>query len=117
MIQFPPPQLQQAAGPAINAFVSRVRALLGHFRGQVGVNSWYRSPASNFRVGGDPCSQHLFAIAADLQTNELTDSVILFGPVVGLRIFRISRTAVHVQLLDAGTLERFGLCPLASTFA
>lgn len=110
-------QLELAFGALINPFIERARRLLAHLRGQVGVNSWYRSPETNARVGGDPCSQHLFAIAADLQTNELTGLVVQIAPFFGLQAFPISRTAVHVQILDAGTLDRFGLCPLADTFA
>jgi len=32
----------------------------------VSISSWYRSPADNARVGGEPRSQHLLGIAIDL---------------------------------------------------
>lgn len=108
----PPLELWNWLGPVGPGFVHRVEALLTWVgRGRIGVNSWWRDPITNERVGGDPWSQHLYATAADLQTGDLTSTVLAVAPYFGLIATTISRTAVHVQLYPAGMLERLGVRP------
>lgn len=108
--QAPPIEVWRWLGPVGPAFYMRVINLLGWFP-SVGVNSWWRDVFRNERLGGDEWSQHLYALAADLQTGDLTSTVVAAAPVFGLIPAPISRTAVHVQLYPAGTLERWGIRP------
>ena len=106
----PSPEFWRWLGPVGPAFYMRAAALLEWFP-TVRVNSWWRDVWGNERLGGDEWSQHLFALAADLQTGDLTSAVIAAAPFFGLTAAGISRTAVHVQLYPAGTLERWGVRP------
>lgn len=108
--QPPPQEFIDAVGPALQDFISRANALFG-LAGVAGVNSWWRSLQANFREGGASCSQHLFALAADLQTNEQTSAVLAAAPRVGLVASPISATAVHIQYYPRGTLSQLGVCP------
>jgi uncharacterized protein YcbK (DUF882 family) len=107
----PPWELWKWLGPAGPAFYTRVSALL-HYFPTVRVNSWWRDPVLNRAVGGDEWSQHLYATAADLQTDEYTSAVVAAAPAFGLHpVVFPSGTAVHVQLYPARTLERWGIRP------
>ena len=58
----PPGALKCMKDTAVNIF-DRVRA---HFNAPLGVNSFYRSPALNSRVGGAKDSQHVKGQAVDI---------------------------------------------------
>ena len=51
--------------------------LLEYIRVQIGrpliINSGYRDPAHNTRIGGAPASTHLYGMAADIRTPDLAD--------------------------------------------
>jgi len=103
----PPASLLRSAWlPIIRIFVRRAIPLL-----RAGtLTSWFRTPAMNRAVGGDPDSQHLFAIAWDiipgfpgLITDEARESGLIAVPTGSPVQF------VHVQLFPAGMLARFGI--------
>ncbi len=52
-------------------------------QGPVYINSWYRTPDYNRRVGGTTNSQHLEGRAVDIWTPEMTAST-LYGIILGL---------------------------------
>ena len=107
----PPSDVRSAVGPALVDFVQRVNYVIAHTR-VTGVNSWWRSVTENYRVGGDPCSQHLYGLAVDLQHSEADASTVLgVAAAVGLVGVPISRTATHLQYYPAGTLRGLGACP------
>lgn len=107
-LQAPPRDLVQSAfQPVIRAFIERVILLLGH---QAAVpTSWYRSVDANIAVGGDPESQHLFAIALDLAVPRSAVAHVL-ETAQGLGLIAVDeRTHVHLQLFPAGALARAGV--------
>ncbi len=105
----PPLWFWRVLAPPLWYFAPRVGTLFQE--GLVlGLNSWWRDIAGNANAGGDPFSQHLFGLAADLQTQH-SAALIRRASQLGLQAFPISQTAVHVQLYPAGTLARFGITP------
>lgn len=105
----PPISLLQAGWlPVIFVFAARVGLLFSWVRG-LRVTSWWRDPATNRDVDGDPESQHLFALAVDLDGSaaELRRVLTLAGT-VGLIAVR-EPGHVHVQLFPSGALARLGV--------
>jgi len=81
--------------------------------GDTVITSWFRSPAENLRVGGDPDSQHLVGLALDivpgkpailLAVAEASDKFEEAGFLV-----LPTRTHLHIQTFPAGDLRRFGV--------
>ena len=109
--QPPPLELWNWLGPVGQDFVSRVNWVLSH--GLVSrVNDWYRDEATNAMRGGKEMSQHLFALAVDLQTGAYTSEVVAAAERAGLRpVPFASGTAVHVQYYPAGRLASWGIRP------
>jgi len=105
----PPPSLLRSAWlPIIRIFVRRVVALIQWMPDET-ITSWYRTPELNRSVGGDPESQHLFALAMDFAVptgDILTDAETArsFGLIPDT-----SRGVLHVQLFQSGALARFGI--------
>jgi len=73
------------------------------------ITSWYRSPAQNRRVGGQPDSQHLVGLALDvlpgrLSVNEASGRFqeVGFIPVQ-------SQSHLHIQTFPAGALRSAGV--------
>lgn len=94
--------------PVIRIFVRRVVALMQWIPDET-LTSWFRTPERNRIEGGDPESQHLFALAIDLDVppgDLATDAATA-------RSFRlvpdISGGILHVQLFPAGVLARAGI--------
>lgn len=50
----------------LNRLRSQAKKQLGARRVSVAVNSWYRSPAYNKKIGGATASQHVFGRATDI---------------------------------------------------
>ena len=111
MASVPPPEIVAQVGPALSDFVARVNAVAGRVQLDR-LNSWYRSIPQNYREGGDPCSAHLFALAADVQhADGLGSAVAAAAARVGLVAVPISATASHLQYYPGGTLRSLGVCP------
>lgn len=107
----PPPDVVQAVGPALSDFVTRANYVIGA-GGVTGINSWWRSVSQNYREGGDPCSQHLYALAVDVQHPVgATSAIVHLAAAAGLVVVPISATASHLQYYPAGTLRSLGACP------
>ena len=106
-VRFPPDQVVLVAFPYIIEFLRRLgRVPVGT---SLVVTSWYRSPADNIRAKGSTDSQHLLAIAIDVDGEEL--ELARFRRdcrAVGL-IAVDAGSHTHVQLLPAGTARRVGL--------
>lgn len=116
MASAPPPEIVAQVGPALYDYIRRVNALYSYVGGLGNLNSWHRSVSQNYRAGGDPCSQHLYALASDWQTGDLTSTVVAVAPRFGLVAVAVSprATASHIQYYPAGRLRALGVCP---TFA
>jgi len=116
MFAFPPRELLESQFlPLIVGFGWRVEALLIHGLMHVVQNdalsltSWFRTPEVNRDVGGDPQSQHLFALGLDLGGTErwlnyLATNAASFGLIASK-----SPTFVHLQAFPAGELARAGV--------
>jgi len=113
----PPPRFWTFVGPLLPEAARRWHSL----RVQTGWDptSWYRDPFHNAVVGGDPCSQHTYGLATDWQRKpgSVGQPVFIarartlgFVAVPVLTRGVASRTATHVQVLNAGTLARHSLC-------
>jgi len=81
--------------------------------GDTVVTSWFRTPAENRRVGGDPDSQHLVGLALDivpgkpailLAVAEASDKFEQVGFLV-----LPTRTHLHIQTFQAGALRQAGV--------
>ncbi len=99
----PPPEIwrpiESLAPGVFEFFVRRVIAGVGNQ--PAALTSWWRSRAVNNRVGGDPGSQHLVALAVDLAVG---DPRLLVDRLNGLGLFAIDEgDHVHAQLLRAGS--------------
>jgi len=116
MFSFPPRELLESNFlPLIVGFGWRVEALLIHGilhqvqNDRLSLTSWFRTPEVNTDVGGDPQSQHLFALAIDLGgtprwLNYLSTNAAAFGLIAST-----SPDFVHLQLFPAGELARSGV--------
>jgi hypothetical protein len=113
MFSPPPADVVRLVGPALDDYLQRLRGL--YYAVNLGTcNSWWRSVAHNLATeGADPCSQHLYGLASDWQTNERTELAIALAPQFGLVAVPTGtgRTAVHVQYYPSGTLRSLGACP------
>ena len=90
-VESPPPEVGWGTNPAPWWwFINRVNALLMAYPSTV--TSWWRSAATNARVGGHPRSWHLYGLAVDLVP----------GP--GVRSSDLSRVAsgYGLQVVDEG---------------
>jgi len=73
------------------------------------VTSWFRTPDTNRAAGGSPESQHLFALAWDLDApREQLAGIADAAASLGLVAVHES-DHVHVQLFPAGALARAGV--------
>jgi len=70
------------------------------------VNSWWRSPSDNERVGGAADSQHLWAAAVDVSGD--LDAIETGARESGLIPVRFARH-VHIQAWPAGVARQVGL--------
>lgn len=71
--------------------------------------SWWRSVEDNREEGGDPESQHLFGLAADIVVPSRVLAGVL-GVARGLGLTAVNeRTHVHLQLFPKGALARAGV--------
>lgn len=109
MAQAPPAALTRSDFiPLIIEFVRRILILLGWIPG-LSVTSWFRTPGQNQEVGGDPESQHLFALAVDVDVPPGRVGVVLEAAhLLGMTAVN-ERTHVHIQLFPAGALARVGV--------
>lgn len=83
-------------------------ALVGALQGQrVGVTSYWRDPAVNARVGGQPDSQHLIGLGIDLVTDNINEAASAMRA-RGLVVVPYP-THLHVQAWPAGIARRTGL--------
>jgi len=101
-----PPAGLLASGwrPFISAFVSRlIRALQP---GQQ-ITSFYRTPEQNRAEGGDPESQHLFALAVDLvgPGQRLTQTAARNMHLIAVQEY----DHLHIQMFPRGVLRRAGI--------
>lgn len=113
----PPASLLQSPWrPLIVAFVRKILRTLQFGPPGVFITSWYRTPQSNRNEGGSPESQHLFALAMDLDVEQTVD----FGRepqqlrAAALRagliaVPNLERGFLHTQLFQAGVLARAGI--------
>ena len=105
----PPPfslawQVDRLVPGVYGAFVSRVSRAASR---RTTLTSWWRDPTGNARVGGNPDSQHLIALAADLGGEDFQDLARRLRS-SGL-VAVVESNHVHVQLWPAGTARRIGL--------
>jgi len=105
----PPRQLLVSAfQPLILTFILRVIFVLRAVQGAI-PTSWFRTFDENVSEGGDPESQHLFALAVDLDVGRGSVARVLeVSRAVGL-VAVDERTHVHLQLFPRGALARAGV--------
>lgn len=103
---FPPESLLSSPlGPLVVTGVNVLRgALASETRDSVQVTSWWRSPAHNREVGGEPFSQHLVGLAFDVVGPGSVRVAQRWREAGGVAVQ--TPTHVHLQVWPAGTLER-----------
>jgi len=108
-LQTPPRELLVSVfQPLILGFFFRLFFVLQHAPGVV-LTSWFRTFAENVAAGGDPESQHLFGLAADLDVPSGSVGRVL-GVARGAGLTAVDeRTHVHLQLFPKGALARAGV--------
>ncbi len=108
-LRVPPRELLVSPfNPFILGFFFRLFFVLQHARGVV-LTSWFRTFDENVSEGGDPESQHLFGLAADLDVPSGSVGGVL-GLARGTGLVAVDeRTHVHIQLFPAGALSRAGV--------
>lgn len=88
-------------------FLEQVRLIVGR---PVIINSAYRSPAVNKLVGGQPNSQHLLGLAADIRVPGMTpDEVVKAIREAGLaydQVIREFNSWTHVSIPDTAKTPR-----------
>lgn len=108
----PPLELLQTSWlPHIHDFVRRVVRSIppGRTSAQLTLSSWFRDARTNQLVGGDPDSQHLFALAADFTGPRIVlEQVALLAQLNGL-VAVLEPGHLHVQRHPAGLLSRLGV--------
>lgn len=102
MAQAPPASIwRPIEGLAPGVYSEFIRAVVaGIGTRRASVSSWWRSPAENRQVGGDPYSQHLLGLGVDLVVEDAqlaVTSLTQFG-LVALN----EGSHVHVQRFAAG---------------
>lgn len=114
--EYPPDPIAREWYPLIVDFIRRVTSAFQQVPGFMLVpTSWYRDPAHNAAVGGDPYSQHQVALALDVQVEFSGISSSMAREVAAWFARRQGLTAVveadhlHLQLLPAGTLQAWGV--------
>lgn len=110
-LRAPPPHVVDLVGTSLLIeFVELIEDVGRAFPGLT-ANSWWRDPESNRRAGGDRFSQHLAALAADLQipAGVDRDAVTLMLRRQNLVAVPFGRAAIHVQGFPAsvGLVRRF----------
>ncbi len=107
--QPPPVQLIRSGfRPFILSFYFRLFLILQHIPGVI-LTSWWRSFDENVAAGGEAQSQHLFALAADLDVPApLVSHTLELARQIGL-IAVDGGDHVHVQLFPAGALAAAGV--------
>ena len=105
----PPPALLRSGWfPFIRDFYFRAVAGAAGFS-FLTVTSWFRTPERNRIEGGDPDSQHLFALAWDVVVPiAALDHLAEHMRAQGLVAVRLG-LHVHVQAFPAGVLARAGV--------
>lgn len=106
----PPPELLQSGWlPLIRAFYHRAFKL-SEMIVFWNVTSWFRTAERNRIEGGNPESQHLFALAMDFALPASEMNVALErARLAGLVPSPTSKDVLHVQLFPAGALARAGV--------
>jgi len=105
----PPPELLATGWfPFILNFYWKAVGVFWRFPGSV-VTSWFRTPEKNRHEGGSTESQHLFALAWDVQPPvEQIPLFVQHARAAGLIAVREKRH-VHLQAFPAGALARAGV--------
>jgi len=106
----PPPALLRSGWlPLIRVFFERALNL-SQMIVFWNVTSWFRTAERNRIEGGNPESQHLFALAMDFALPESELIVALErARVAGLVSSPTAKDVLHVQLFPAGALARAGV--------
>jgi len=103
--QFPPPVLLRE--PWLGVIIGFLRNLSQSLVQGQQITSWYRSPQFNRQIGGEPDSQHLFALAMDIAGPQLVFSMFQARR-MGL-VAVMERDHLHVQAFPRGALRRAGV--------
>lgn len=96
--------------PHIRNFVGRLLSSVAHAdAAKVTVSSWFRTFATNRAAGGDPESQHLFALAVDITgPRDVLTRIGRLAQLAGL-VALLEGSHLHVQMFPAGALARVGV--------
>jgi uncharacterized protein YcbK (DUF882 family) len=78
----------------VQELANNLQVLRDHFNKPISINSGYRSPKHNKKVGGSPKSQHLLATAADITVDGYKPSEVY---------------KAIVQLIEEGKMKEGGL--------
>lgn len=86
--------------PALLVLLEDIRS---HFGAPVTVNSGYRSPSYNAKIGGARRSRHVMGLAADIRVRGATpDEVAAYAEALGVGGLGRYRTFTHVDIAGAG---------------
>lgn len=103
MVVGPPFAIVSALHPELLDFVGKAIEALAYARNPR-LTSWWRSVERNEAVGGHPFSQHLVALGLDVVADNPREFAAAARD-AGL-IAVVESDHVHLQLWEAGTLER-----------
>lgn len=104
-VEVPPSEWINHWWPVYNHLIERVN-VLATVDQALTVSSWYRNPAKNASVGGDPESQHLFGFAVDVATNKPEELRRVANSLGLVAVEEFDH--VHLQLFPAGFLRSLG---------
>tara|TARA_R110001592_G_scaffold270403_1_gene536860 strand:- start:386 stop:745 length:360 start_codon:yes stop_codon:yes gene_type:complete len=98
--EFNSPDLDDSGKKVSDELISMLDVARKKYGKSISINSGYRTPDHNAKVGGTPNSSHLKGLAADIKCVNSTDRFRLEGILreVGFKRIGIGETFIHIDI-------------------
>ena len=98
--EFNSPDLDDSGKKVSDELISMLDVARKKYGKSISINSGYRTPEHNAKVGGTPNSSHLKGLAADIKCVNSTDRFRLEGILreVGFKRIGIGETFIHIDI-------------------